>query len=269
MEKSVEASDDRIPTYEESILSGAGASTGSSSTTHKRLEQAPHPPSLTQQLAHARTERIRAIVSAHINPLFEAQAFSGLFKTTIVLVPSSAQSLQAPADSGNDVIEGSGDSISHNTAEAVIGFPDDDYVKLVRLHGEENSTEFWRQLAVINELESTLKASLTASGHTVYEKSQFTEPTTSYALNSQIVPEVAKRRGFFSRMGRSESASTSPFPLVPAGTDAPAGQEAALSPGHIRVGVSLEEVVLRVVTNMGLYDTRTGKAVVVRLEIGS
>lgn len=44
---------------------------------------------------------------------------------------------------------------------------------------------------------------------------------------------------------------------------------ASLGAGQVRVKVGLQDVCLRVVSEMGLYETRTGVAVVVGVEIGS
>ncbi len=43
---------------------------------------------------------------------------------------------------------------------------------------------------------------------------------------------------------------------------------AAVSPGEVDVGVECRDVSLRVENEMGLFETRSGKAVVVRVEVG-
>jgi len=258
--------DEDIPSYEESVQQGA---TGGSTSVSKGKAQNEPAQSLTQRLSDVRSYRINSIISTYIDPLLQAQSLSGLFKTTFVLVPSNTHSLQRPSLASNDssdIIEGSGDAISNDSHEAIVGFPSQDYVKMVRLHGEEYTLEFWRQPVVIKELDTALKARLQANGHSIPGNgtaSQQSQPT------SPPVEFPKAKRGFF---GRKSSAS----PSVPPPTPSPVSEsswrfekESVLDPGHVRVKVGLQDACLRVVTEMGLYETRTGKAVVVNVEIGS
>ncbi|MCJ1484029.1 hypothetical protein MMC06_004197 [Schaereria dolodes] len=257
--------DEIIPTYEESIEQGAFANTSSDNKSHAQQNQT----SLSQQLANVRTYRINSILSAYIDPLLQSQASAGLFKTTLVLVPSNTIELQRTSwkeNDANDIIEGSGDAISHSSEEAVIGFPSEDYIKLVRLHGEEYVLEFWRQSAVIVELEGALKARLQASGHKLVESSEGGAPSVAASLPMTESPKA--KRGFFRRS--SERKNSVPTPISPASESTwRFVKESAIDPGHVKVNVGLQDVCLRVVSEMGLYETRTGKAVVVQIEIGT
>ena len=114
---------------------------------------------------------------------------------------------------------------------------------------------------MVRELESELKARLTASGHRIEEEQQ-----PSPAVPPPISPKAPKR-SFFSRR---ESEKTLPV-SNPVGSASGWGMPnpASLGAGQVRVKVGLQDVCLRVVSEMGLYETRTGMAVVVGVEIGS
>ena len=264
-------SDDDIPSYEESLQQGA--SQGASTDSKNKTFQDP-PLSLTQQLSDVRTHRISSILKAYIDPLLQSQALAGLYKTTLVLVPSNITALQRSALSAkddSDVIEGCGDTVSNDSGEAVVGFPSSDYVKLVRLHGEEYTLEFWRQPAVIAELNSALGARLQASGHRLVESQTPTgRQTAIIGPTSSQTPKAKK--GFFRRSsGKASNASviSQSSSMVNPESSWRLPQEQAVDPGHVEVKVNLQDICLRVVTEMGLYETRNGKAVVVNINIGS
>ena len=102
---------------------------------------------------------------------------------------------------------------------------------MIRLHGQENSIEFWRQLTVIQELGQQLRSYLSNSGHRVVE-------TSVQGSNSPIAD------------WRTEP-------------------KLDLEKEDVRTRVCVMEVCLRVENDMGLYETRTGKAVVVKVDVGS
>ncbi|KAI4135560.1 MAG: hypothetical protein LQ347_000561 [Umbilicaria vellea] len=241
--QSLSADDDGIPTYEESVLAGATATPGAGDA--KSALPSAQTPSLPGQLTQTRSQRIHSIITAYILPLLTSQAVSGLYKTTFILVPSNICSL--PSATGD---------------ETVVGFPSDDHIQLVRLQGSEHSLEFWRQPAVVRQLEAELKARLTASGHRVEEEQQQPSP----AVRPPISPKAPKR-SFFSRRESEKTLPVSSPVASASGWGMPS--PVSLGAGQVRVNVGLQDVCLRVVSEMGLYETRTGMAVVVGLEIGS
>ena len=105
---------------------------------------------------------------------------------------------------------------------------------MIRLHGQENSIEFWRQLTVIQELGQQLRSHLLNSGHRVVGDNE----TSIQGSN----PPIAD--------WRTES-------------------KLDLKKEDVRTRVSVMEVCLRVENDMGLYETRTGKAVVVKVDVGN
>ena len=255
-----------IPTYEESVQQGAQSIGGADAKIPVQSGRGENPGSLNQQLADVRTQRINAIMTDYIDPLLSAQASTGLYKTTIVLVPSNTSSLTV----SHDIMEGPGDAIAAGN-ETVIGFPHEEYVKLVRLHGEDFTYKFWRQPAVIAELESSLRARLHATGHRLAEAKPKIDPVID--TPPPLVPSQAQKRGFFRRKP-SQDSSASSTPALPirrptAGGSWQLAEEEMVEPGHIKATVGIQEICLRVTSEMGLYETRRGSAVVVKMHIGS
>ncbi|MCJ1338697.1 hypothetical protein MMC09_003986 [Bachmanniomyces sp. S44760] len=249
---------DTIPTYEESIQQGATATLPANPKNNA-------PASLAQQLADVRSHRVSAILAEYIDPLLQSQALAGLHKTTFVLVPSNVFASQAShSNIGQDVVEGSGDTVNFDSDDAIIGFPAADYVKLVRLHGDDYNLEFWRQQAVIAELDSVLKIHLQASGLNVVgsrsEEEVVSEPT---------VPEpVIAKKGFFRRGSKENKVPESPKQAPPLASGWKAIPEQQLDPGYVRVKTELKDISMRVTTAMGLYETNNGKAVILTVELG-
>lgn len=260
MENSYQDDEEEIPSYEESIQQ---PTTGSSITDTKPKSERGPQQSLGQRLADVRESRINAIINAHINPLLKQQSEAGLFKSTFILVPSNTSTLQSPSSASRDVREGSGDVADKNNTEAVIGFREGEYVKLVRLSGENYTEEFWRQPAVIAELNSSLKARLQNEGHRIAQSpsSPASQPVPTTLLASD--PPHTKK-GFFGRKKRAGD----PVPVAESSTSGwRFEKEEVLKLGEIRIKTGLQDVSLRVQTEMGLYETRTGKAVVVNFEM--
>ncbi|MCJ1328737.1 hypothetical protein MMC10_005414 [Thelotrema lepadinum] len=215
------------------------------------------PSTLPQHLTEVRTIRLNNTITDQILPQFQTAVTSGLSNTTLVLLPSSAEDSQQSLDAK-----------SSSSAPEVLGFPSTENVSVIRLEGEENTLEFWRQLTVARELESMLKSHLDASGHRVWvPRPTMRSPTAADKLSSTD----AKQGGQFFR--RKQSSSRSNVSTSPTGTGYLEASWASprpepLSPGEIRVDVQLKDIPMRIVTDMGLYETRTGKGVVVKMEIG-
>jgi hypothetical protein len=221
---------------------------------------------LPTQIASVREQRIQTLLDTYVQPLLDEQGLSGLYKTTFILAPSNVVPLQGgDSPSVPDVTEGS-------TAEdVVIGFPPEDFVKLVRLKGVENKLEFWRQPAVVEQLGRQLKARLHGGGHKLVH-----EPVP----DSDAEPLPPMGGGTRSLFGRRGSKSTQldwveerrlERGLFGGGwrapNERPLGRQ-KLEPGEMRVDVRIDDVSLRVVTEMGLYETKTGSAVIMTIEVG-
>ena len=127
--------------------------------------------------------------------------------------------------------------------EKVVGFPDKDDITLVRLTGLDNKLEFWRQGSVVRELGSQLRRALEAEGYLVLE----------HEREKQLPP----RNG-----------PTSPS-LDVRSVEWKAVEQPMLKSGEARCAVEFKEVTLRLENEMGLYETRSGMALVVGTEIGA
>jgi hypothetical protein len=242
--------------------------------------QAPESLPLHIQLAESRSHRINLIISTYIEPLLLTQGASGIFKTTFLLVPSNVTSLQHPNNTPepDDVIEGTGTAHNNgsntNHHDEVVGFPASEYIKLVRLHGAEYTSEFWRQPSVLSEFESSLKARLANSGHTISQPPSLTAPIEP-ALAPAPTPPAASKKSFWSR--KKDNYAPTPASAVEEDvtTNSKLGWRAhgegveGPAMGETMVTVGPRDVCLRVVTEMGLYETRNGQAVGVTVEVGA
>lgn len=208
-------------------------------------------PSLLQSVNNTRGLKIRTLISTQIHPHLQTSALSGLSKTTLLLIPSNITSLQPrpfspvnPDSGANDTGSESADTFP---GESVIGFSSAENLSLVRLHGAENMLEFWRQEAVIRELDSQLKDDLRRGGHSIV--GDVKEGVSSEQLEGPSRAALTKKMSF--RKAEWKLA-----------------KEEVLSPGEVSVGVEFKEVSLRVENEMGLFETRCGKAIVIRVEVG-
>ena len=252
--------DDPVPSYEESVQQGAAQL---SSSDGKSKPSSELPQSLVERLSSIRLLRINAIINAHINPLLVQQADSGLYKSVFILVPSNSTTLQAQ-DTSNDIIERSEDSIGSSRSEEIIGFREGEYVKLIRLHGDEYNAEFWRQPAVISELNDALQTKLRSAGHRIAAIPGTQPPSETANIITSPSSTTPKKNYFGWRKKEKEIAAVS--------RNVPASgwrfeKEEALTNGEVRIKTGLQDVSLRVQSEMGLYETKTGKAVVVSFEM--
>ncbi|KAJ9401017.1 hypothetical protein DTO282F9_1965 [Paecilomyces variotii] len=140
--------DEAAPAYEESL----DASRFTHSEEKKDMSHFAPSLSLGKQLAETRARRIEDMLETYVNPLVFSLGQTGLYKTTFLLVPSNVTVLQTNRMS---------------TETEIIGFPAVCPASLIWLIGEEHTLEFWRQPAVMKELESCLKQHLIGTGHSL------------------------------------------------------------------------------------------------------
>ena len=266
-------SEDPVPPYEESIHS---YSTAITTSTHPDTKPAPPStlstiepalsatPSLNNRLLAARGARISELLAQHIDPLLHETASAGLSKTTLVLVPTpdAAPAAHAPSSAGeSDLIA------PRSASEEVVGLPADAHPHLVRLRDPAHGERFWRQPAAVRELEASLKARLAAAGHRVYAPRE----VVVEAQRPAPVTAPPKRKGSWFGSRRSSARDEAPAAGY-RGAEEPERRvelrERPLEPGEVNVGVGLKDVAVRAETGIGLYETRSGKAVVVGVEVG-
>lgn len=207
MDSKSDLSPDRLPSYSESVRSPQHNSSSGY---------------LPQNIATARTALISSLLTTYITPRLRESALSGLSSTILILIPSNVSSLQ-PCNK----------LVSKDPSETIVGFPSAENLKMVRLHGQENSLEFWQQSAVTQELGQQMRSHLRNSGHQVIEDSE-----------------------------NSSQGSKSP------NADWRTVQREILGSGEVRTRVEMMEIFLRTENDMGLYETKSGKAVVVKMNVG-
>ncbi|KAL1953761.1 hypothetical protein VTO42DRAFT_2292 [Malbranchea cinnamomea] len=255
---------DPVPTYEESTR-------GSPSASAPRSDVSKHPLGPVQrtglplqtELAISRTQRIDAVLSQYVDPLLSSQGAAGLYKTTFILVPSNVSELQ---DCPSNAFTASQDA-------QVVGFPEEDVVKLVRLKGQEHAMEFWRQPAVIAELESAMKARLVASGHRIYDSTQ--GANTDTALPSSSSESRSKKESKKSLWGRFKGRDSKDDRIEDLGlgwrapepqTDLPREK---IPTGLVHLSIVWKDVVLRIANEMGLFESKHGPALCLTVEVGT
>ena len=212
---------------------------------------------LPEHLTQARATRINSTISSHVLPYLEEAVTSGLSGATIILLPPKEEDLQNELDTKGD-----------KSAPEVIGFPSSDNVRVIQLQGKENAPQFWRQPMVSRELGDMLKNRLELSGHSIWTPS---ETKASIPSPSFSPPGSVKKGSYFSRRKTSSFSKGSPL-----GSGTQLHEEASwmtsdkpqLSPSQIRIEAQVKDVSMRVVTDMGLYDSETTKGVVVKMDIG-
>jgi hypothetical protein len=254
------------PSYEESVSSPPPLRNAQDSKSSLPLPQAPQAP-LPSHLTETRTQRITSILSTYIDPLLISQGASGLYKTTFLLVASNDPSFQSQIS-----------SYSTPKEPEIVGFPADEIVKIVRLKGEENNLEFWRQPPVVAELESALKSRLAASGHRLEQTygetvTQVEQPSSE---ETHAVSKKPESRSFWGRSrDKQKSSPTEPFIVdrklgwraeEPQHDNTPKGK---VPTGLVRATVRWRPVSTRVENDMGLYETKNGTGLCVSIEVGS
>lgn len=262
--------EDPVPSYEESI----GSSTATAWT----------PSTLHQQLDDTRLTRVRNILSTYVDPLLAVQGASGIYKAIFLLVPSNVDSLQQ-----HHVADYSSSYSAPPKEPEVVGFSATDVVKLIRLKGEENTVEFWRQPAVMEELATNLRMRLRMSGHRVEDSTveSTPPPPPPTTVQEPSTPAPAKRSGgwFKSKPKKAEKTKSlweTTAPSEATIVDQKLGWRATheglpsntpnnkpLSRGTVRVLVEWKEICLRVENAVGLYDTQKGFGICLSVEVGA
>ncbi|EAS35526.3 uncharacterized protein CIMG_00880 [Coccidioides immitis RS] len=245
--------DDPAPSYEESVSSRPFSGTDSK---HAPDFQPAMP--LAAQLANTRTRRINAILETYVDPLLISQGVAGLYKTIFILVPSTVSSLQ-------DAVS---NAYTQPPEPQVVGFPANEVVKLIRLKGEEYAMEFWRQPAVVAELESSMKARLVSSGHRLFE------PSDVPAVNPEPSPKVQETRkvGFWGKIrGRGVNDDEIEDRKLGWRAEEPQaeGSPGRIPTGLVKVSVQWKEIALRIANDMGLYESKRGPALCIVVEVGT
>ncbi|KAF2402475.1 hypothetical protein EJ06DRAFT_520460 [Trichodelitschia bisporula] len=204
---------------------------------------------LQAQLHQARAANSLTIIDTHIYPVVAARLAAGLDTTVLALIPSGpipveqvARATYSQYDDSADNFQASPPTPADPTEAIHIG-----------LSGSINNAEYWQQPSAIDSLASDLRAVLEnayGSSGTAHTPAP-TAPTT-------LPPRPKAKRGLFSSL--SNRATTllqddDPF----AGRKQPKKRA-------IEVSVVSDEVIVRSVSEFGLFETHTRPAVLVRVE---
>ncbi|KAB8346079.1 hypothetical protein FH972_023130 [Carpinus fangiana] len=232
----------RIPTYEEAIQ-GYGASRPGLSPAS----------SMSLQIANVQRDRVHAAAETHIREALESHVESGLSRMIYALVPSDRDPLnESDASPAPDILEKTGSAsrgyFVDAPTEEIVSFGDEDYVRVVRLHGPENSARFWQQPPVIKLLEARMRQLLGL---------EELPPARPPVVESSPMPRTKKEQREFERARSIGTLGKAIGWRSNRATD-------VLGPGDIDVRVAIEELAIRRMTEVGLYETRMGTAVVVR-----
>ncbi|KAB8229491.1 uncharacterized protein BDW43DRAFT_187963 [Aspergillus alliaceus] len=241
-----------IPSYEESIRSPPTEKPLSTITPNIAT-------SLHRHLDTSRVRRVHSILSQYVDPLLAQQASSGLYKTTFILIPSNVTSLHPRTQN----------SYSTPKEPEPVGFPTSTVVKLVQLEGEEHTIEFWRQPAVLRELESSLRARLAASGHKI--EGQGALPVSigePQSPSSKDESKSKRRRSLWSRLTQGPSDAVIVDRKLGWRADHEEATGRKLPRDQVRVSVEWKEVCLRVENDMGLYENCYAPGICLSVEVG-
>ncbi|KAI4184760.1 MAG: hypothetical protein LQ348_004505 [Seirophora lacunosa] len=190
------------------------------------------PPSYSESVNAPLTSHVSTVVDLDISPHLAGDHAT----TTIILVPSNISTLIASPASGSPKDPSAGSF----TGEILVGFPANDSPAIVRISGHDNRLEFWQRAAALGELKRQLSGRLAAQGYRI-----------SRDPHHQTKPSQTSARMPGSTHVDWKSVERSP-----------------LREGEATVSTEMKEVCLRIENEMGLYETRTGKAVVVRIVVG-
>ena len=209
------------------------------------IAASPNPIPFSSAFTTTRSGIISSLLSTHIHPHLHRSARNGLSSRTLLLIPSNVSTLrpvpEVSVDPGSYL--NPFQTSSNSTAfinETVIGFPSSENILLIRLQGDANSLEFWHQDTVIRDLTTRLQAELGGVGLRVVAGS-----------DRDMTDQSAQKK-------RAPNARVGWRPV----------DERALRDGEVRVGIEMRDVSLRVENVMGLYETRGGKAIVIKVEFG-
>ncbi|TID22382.1 hypothetical protein E2P81_ATG11485 [Venturia nashicola] len=224
-----------LPSYEES-------------TTFQ--DQRPDGQRIIDSLSTVRATHIRSTVNTHIYPLVEQRAERGLAHTVLALIPSDVIAVDEFAIKSGFSEEES--SVAVMEIHGIIS--DEEDINQVRLEGQINTYEFWKQKDVVNDLERVLQEKLASSPIFSKDSKVGTDPGPLVIAPISPSPQP-ERRGFFGR----RSSAKQPMKVA-----AP-GVVKAVKSNRLEVKVDLEEVCLRTVSPFGLLETVTRPAIVVRV----
>lgn len=232
---------DPAPTYEEAVGHTAG-------------------PSLThaERIRNVRASRIAHLLSDFVDPLVEQQVQAGLTKSTFLVVPSDVTQLQSTSQAGaSRLIEKvPGVLDTSDSQDQILGFPDDELVKLIRLEGASENSNFWHQQVLVAELEMSLRERMGIGHHA--------------DLPPRVSPNSrSEKRGFWRKKSSEPSSPWNDAGRSSLAATSRPNPNAQLGPGEMAAYVSVEEISVRTESSFGLQEVNNGRALAIRIRVGA
>ncbi|KAL8660443.1 MAG: hypothetical protein Q9202_006523 [Teloschistes flavicans] len=152
--------------------------------------------------------------------------------TIVILVPSNISTLICTSQEPfkNTLNTGA------FAGEKIMGFGSDEKAAIIRLAGAENRLEYWQHEAAIANLETCLDGELKARGYQV---------------------TCGPKKNAPARIAGSHESNWKP------------SHWQSLTEETARIMVDIDEVCIRLENEMGLYETRTGNCIVIKVEVGA
>ena len=197
-----------------------------------------NPPTYATSL---RAPRIRALINDHVMKHVHESASDRPYSQTFIFVPSNVTTLMNDETLDSDSKQDPGSRYQFRQ-EKVIGFPAAEKITLIRLEGHDNELQYWKPASVTREVSATLDQTLQAEGYNV--------------VYNQREQQLPPRSGLASPPPSARSIAWK------------APDHQALAAGDARSKTDFKEITLRIENDIGLYETRSGLALVVKTEIG-
>ncbi|KAL8690557.1 MAG: hypothetical protein Q9218_004022 [Villophora microphyllina] len=184
----------------------------------------------TTPSSNALPTRASALIDTYVLPQLSKD-----LTTIVILVPSDVPTLAGALQSLSSKNAFTGARPGQN----IIGFGSHEKPFIFRLTGADNWLAYWRHAAALQELENQLREELYAQGYQV----------------APCFPPVHSQAHI--RIPGSHEADWSYV------------ESKALKEHEARITAKIDEICLRTQNEMGLYESRTGKAIIIKVEFGA
>jgi len=232
---------DRIPSYEESVAASRNLSVSP-------REKGPTQVSVQQRIQEERTRRIQAVVSTVLDLLLFQDLCDAVGRATIIVLPSDALPSSPTLLTEQNI---AGPSHGRNT-------------KLIRLDGDQNRSSFWEQQAVVQECGALLRSQLRGA-------SPPTAAVGDYPAEAGTLPPRPPPTSWLKRTFRppgtdhDPTGSTGKWNL---GWRSEGNEARTAGSGEVVVSTKLQDVVFRMESEMGLWESRTVRCVWIDVDMG-
>lgn len=262
------SSDVDPPSYQESFE--ASNISQFYASPHFQSDSRPQASHLHSRLSNTRTNHIDSVITSSILPLIHHRVTTGLSRTAVALLPSpSIQTSPIPPNPDsktNSLYTDDAIDFKSTTILGLVSHDSDEDLQQLPLTTPMDTTQFWSQDMVVDELRRTLGEKLANEGLGAFEagKSTIAVDAVDEQVQEPKPTPAIKSRGFFSRKPSSSVAEARS-----SGDRRVVQQELVTGRAKdtIDVDVRLDEICLRTQSAFGLYETLTKPALIVRVQI--